>query len=113
MEDIRNIASILDDMIEKSLVKKPIKKAFKFNLTFDPINPVVMTPGSDYYCPYSMAPEGGYLPYTPEYWATLGKEMDGYRENRKLYIDAGHYRKSFKSLSDSIDGYIRKHEVNE
>jgi len=101
LKDMREIATILDQTIEKServrakereLVKGErlsIRKA----LSFDPTRISEMSPESQFYNPYRQMGDGSYAPHSPEHWAEQGR-MD--------QSDAG---KAYHNMVRNPDGY--------
>jgi hypothetical protein len=103
MRDMMEIASLLDDTIQKGLSIK--RKGFKKALTFNPLQPHEMGDFSSYHNPYRMLPDGSYAPYeskelmAPQVEYQVGDKTlkmypdeeirrDGYREVDQFYAQA-------------------------
>ena len=107
MQDLIEIASILDETIGKSLEieQKQLAKAknerilLRKAFTFDPMVPHEVGENTEIHNPYRMLPEGTFMPYSAQYWADQGKydlssagiryhnaarNPDGYRESEKM-----------------------------
>jgi len=107
MQDLTEIASILDETIGKSLEieqqqlakKKHERLLLRKAFTFDPMVPHEVGEHSDVHNPYRRTSDGLYLPYSAQYWADQGKydlssdgiryhnsarNPDGYRESERM-----------------------------
>lgn len=107
MKDIREIASLLDDTIEKSSLveRQEVAKAkakrteIRKALSFDPMSPIEIGQESTIHNPYRLLPDGSYAPYSAQHWADQGKydlsaagvqyhrmarNPDGYRESETM-----------------------------
>ena len=103
-KSMKEIAEILDDVIEP---KVSLSKA----LTFNPMMPFEMTAESSYYNPYRILPDGSFFPHPREYWTSIGKDPEGYKNVYEHYREAGQYtqyRKSFDKLKENVDEMIEK-----
>jgi len=100
LDDIRNIASSLDDTIKKGMevAKDKVEKA----LTFNPLKPHEMTSDSMYYNPYRILSDGSYAPHPTGYWTSLGRDPEGYKETDKFYRMAGERLGSWEGLGKSL-----------
>ena len=92
--DLDEIASLLDDTIEKGL-KNDLKKAIS-------LDPMVVGPDSPFAEHYKWTPEGGFIPYEASYWETKGKPIDGYRTTQEFYDKYVYLTKGLKQLSTDL-----------
>jgi DNA topoisomerase-1 len=107
LKDIRDVASILDGAIEKSIeieMQEEIKAKSKRleirkALSFDPMRPLELGEDTTVYNPYRMMPDGTYAPHSAQYWADqakydlssagvqyhrMARNPDGYRESEAM-----------------------------
>lgn len=95
--DLNEVASILDEHIEKALQK---------SLSFNPHVLHEMTDDSPFYNPYRRMEDGSFAPHEKGYWVSQGKNADGYRETDKFYqtTSLDNVGVSFKrSMGDEIE----------
>jgi ppGpp synthetase/RelA/SpoT-type nucleotidyltranferase len=90
MKDIRDIASELDEVIEKGKKLEEKANEIKKSLSFDPTRPVDMSSvDSVFYSPYRQMADGTYAPYPVDHWAGMGKPREAYRTTEEFYRMAG------------------------
>ena len=106
--DIRAIAEEnLDGLIAKSLQieaknadnRRHLRKSLRKAMTFDPMRPLDMGMSgrdSEHYCPYQLTGEGGYQPYSAEYWLSQ-IEVNSFKNRRDYREGYNHLREYFKS----------------
>ena len=104
--DIREIATILDDVIAKGQLDSEEDKLIK---SFDPFRVHTMTDESPYYNPYRQLGDGTYAPHPPSYWTSQARytgdraayQRDGLREASEFYMMGGSPRDSSTGASFS------------
>jgi hypothetical protein len=116
--DIKEVASLLDETIEKGLPKKSkieqIEEDIVKGLSFDPMEPILMTADSPYHNPYLQLQDGSFAPHPEDYWIGQGKDASAYDTTRQFYRDAGvtksfkEGRKALADLSKSMFDYVIK-----
>ena len=75
--NLDKLSEILDEHIEKGMkiTRRPTSKVEAYeqeiskSLSFNPFDPIAMTPDTQYYNPYMQHPSGGFMPYPDSYWA--------------------------------------------
>lgn len=88
--DILEIASILDEDIQKALGEEKTKvdvyeEQIAKSLSHNPFQPHIMTEESPYYNPYRQMEDGTFLPHPTEHWEAQGKSVEGYLTTKVLY----------------------------
>jgi ppGpp synthetase/RelA/SpoT-type nucleotidyltranferase len=122
MQDIREIASLLDETIEKGCEvdrrrrvkivreKDEIRKA----LSFDPTKVQVMSPELGYYNPYRMLEDGTFAPLSRQHWSTERSSDPEISKYHKMVRCPSGYRESeamitaMKSLVEDTIGEVCK-----
>jgi ppGpp synthetase/RelA/SpoT-type nucleotidyltranferase len=112
MKDMREIASILDETIEKAEAIKAREQAeIKKSLSFNPFTPVTMSPSSSrYYNPYRSLPDGSFAPHPVDHYQKqnpdkFNSDPTAYREVKDFYSAAGVAMK--RSLMDEVDDIVK------
>lgn len=104
---------MMEDVV-KSSSKYVRSDDLKKSLTFNPMNPEIVGPGSHHYNPYMWVhgANGGYAPQHSSHFKEQGHTVgDGYRLNDQFWEDNrwGQFDKSMKKLkglSKSIDALV-------
>jgi len=113
--DLEEVASLLDDCIEKAFAKKGKVQKYEDSiikgLSHDPFNPVMMTEEQPYYNPYRQMQDGSFLPHSVEYWESQGKSSDDYNTTRQFYqnyIPVSQARDRLETFSRSLSNDLFK-----
>jgi ppGpp synthetase/RelA/SpoT-type nucleotidyltranferase len=122
MRDIREIASILDEDIKKSLAprrsvaqfEKQIRESIDEgedltkSITYNPLEPADMGLNRhSYYSPYRRLSDGSFAPHSVEHWAEQGKEPGDYNDVHRFLSEAGYYTKKAQDCTNRLRDLVK------
>lgn len=121
--DIRELASILDDVVdtskagtveyyEEQIIKSLKSGNLEKSLTYNPLTPYEMGPAKEiYHNPYRTLADGSYAPHDVDHWVSQGKRASDYNEVREFLTDAGYYVKKSKEATDKMRALVGGGEI--
>lgn len=121
VQEMNDIASVLDDVILKSehLVQRDRereanqKRALRKSLSFDPFRPHEMTAESGFYNPYRQLGDGSYAPHRAAYWmeqapGSMPDSEFGINTSKVWADEGGHAREVRADGYRSVEAFYRQ-----